>query len=184
MRAIPFIALALLTGLTACSGGASSALPHGAPIVPQARTALARLVIKVPPKKHRRHRAHYVSPATASLAYSIDGAVQTPVVVATSNPNCSVAGQSYLQCSVNFQVAPGSHTFSFTAKDTNGVALAANTNTTFDVQVGVANIVAVTLGGIAQSLQVRPASIFGVTGTQALGFKISGNLPQRFDVVS
>ncbi|HTA39733.1 MAG TPA: hypothetical protein VK760_11675 [Candidatus Acidoferrales bacterium] len=184
MRASSFIALALLTAVAACSGGSSSALPSGTPGTPRVRTAMARLVLKVPRKRNRGHGSRYVSPATASLAYSIDGTVRTPIVVATSNPNCTVAGQTYLQCGANFQLAPGTHTFSFTAKDANGAALSANTNTTFDVKIGVANVIAVTLGGIAHSLQIRPASAFGVAGSQATGFTISGNAPQRFDVVA
>jgi DNA-binding beta-propeller fold protein YncE len=182
MRALPFIALALLSSLAACSGG-SSAMPNGAPSVPQARAALARLVLKVPHIEHHR-RTRYVSPATASLDYSVDGVPQTPVTVATSNPNCSVAGQTYLQCSVSFSLAPGTHAFSFTAKDAHGVALSANTNVTFDAKAGVTNMVPVTLGGIAKSLQVQPVSAFGVTGTAATAFKISGNAPQKFDVAA
>lgn len=183
MRAIPLFALALLMGAAACSGGTPLPSPGAASNVRHTRTVLARLVVKVPRKKHRLHRARYVSPATASLAYSIDGMTQTPIVVATSNPNCTVVGQTYLRCSANFALAPGQHTFSFTADDSNGVALSANTDTSLDVKAGAANIIAVTLGGIAQSLLVRPASAFGVTGSQATGFTISGNAPQRFDVI-
>jgi DNA-binding beta-propeller fold protein YncE len=184
MRALPFYALALLTGVAACSGGASSALPSGPSTTPQTHTALARIVVKVPRKRNHGRRSRYVSPATASLAYSIDNVAQTPIVIATSNPDCKLVGQTYLQCGANFQVTPGRHTFSFAAKDANGIALAANTSTIFTVRAGVANIVAVTLGGIVKTLQVHPASTYGVTGTMAAGFTISGNSPQRFDLLA
>ena len=129
MNATRCLALGLLFGLAACSQAGNSVVPGTPAAAPQRRHSVrAHLVIKVPREPKRHRRARYVSPATASLAYSIDAVPQTPVVVATSNPNCSAAGQTYLQCSIAFNVAPGAHTFSFTAKDSNGIALSANTN--------------------------------------------------------
>jgi hypothetical protein len=186
MNATRYLALGLLFGLAACSQGGSSAVPATATTLAasqQRHTVHAKLVIKVPRERKRHRRGHYVSPATASLAYSIDGAAQTPVIVATSNPNCSVAGQTYLQCAIPFTVAPGAHTFAFTARDSNGAALSANTNYPFTVKVGTANILAVTLGGVAASLAVLPANTLAVSGSQYGGFRVVGNAPQKFDIV-
>jgi hypothetical protein len=184
MNATRCLALGLLFGLTACAQSANPVVPGPPDAAPQRRHSVrAHLVIKVPREPKRHHRARYVSPATASLAYSIDAVPQTPVVVATSNPNCTVAGQTYLQCAITFNVAPGGHTFSFTAKDANGVALSANTNYPFTVKLGVANMLAVTLGGLAASLAVLPANSLAVSGSQYSGFNVVGNSPQKFDIV-
>jgi hypothetical protein len=184
MNAIRCLALGLLFGLAACSQTGNPVVPGTPGAAPQHRSSVrAHLVINVPREPKRHRRARYVSPATASLAYSIDGIVQTPVPVATSNPNCTVAGQTYLQCSIAFRVAPGPHTFSFTAKDSNGVPLSANTNFPFTVRTGVANALAVTLGGIAASLAVLPANSLAVSGSQYGGFRIVGNAPQKIDIV-
>jgi hypothetical protein len=184
MNATRYLALGLLFGLAACSQGGGPVVPGTPGAAPQRdRSVHAKLVIKVPRERKRHHHPRYVSPATASLAFSIDGAAQTPVIVATSNPNCSVAGQTYLQCSIPFTVAPGAHTFAFTAQDSNGAPLSANTNYPFTVKAGVANILAVTLGGVAASLAVLPANTLAVSGSQYGGFRVVGNAPQKFDIV-
>ncbi len=180
----PFLALSLLFGAAACSGGNPSPLPGGAAHPPQSSGVLGRLVIKVPPKNRSPHRSRYVSPATASLAYSIDGVAKTPVVIGTSNPNCAVVGQNYLQCIITFSLAPGRHTFSFTAKDASGEPLSGNTNYAFTVKRGVANDLTVTLGGIAASIVVIPEKSLAVSGSQYSGFTIVGNSPQKFDIVA
>jgi hypothetical protein len=184
MNATRYLALGLLFGLAACSQGGGAVVPGGPSVVEQHHYGVtAKLVIKVPRKSKHHHRARYVSPATASLAYSVDGVPQTPVPISTSNPSCSVAGQSYLQCSIDFQVAPGQHTFSFTADDASGAPLSANTNYPFDVKVSVANVLAVTLGGIAASIAVVPANQFAVSGSQYAGLRIVGNAPQKISLV-
>ena len=136
MNATRYLALGLLFGLAACSQGGNSVVPGTAAAAPQSRHSVrAHLVIKVPrelkaaPARGTTFRPRPLASRTASTAVA-----QTPVVVATSNPNCNVAGQTYLQCAIPFNVAPGAHTFSFTAKDSNGVALSANTNYPFTDQ--------------------------------------------------
>jgi DNA-binding beta-propeller fold protein YncE len=173
----------LLAALTACSGGASSTLPPS----PQApnRAVLARLTIKVPHASRSRHRReHYVSPATASLAYSVDGVAKTPVAISASSPNCKVNGPiSYLQCSVNISIAPGTHVFSFTAKDASGRALSANTSISFNVVAGAANVIPVTLGGIATSFGVYPPTVLQVVATSGGGYTIYGKNALAFSIV-
>jgi DNA-binding beta-propeller fold protein YncE len=177
------IAVLVAAALAACSGGGSSTLPSA----PQAqnRKVLARLTIKVPhPSRAHRRRGRYISPATASLAYSIDGAVQTPVAISPSSPNCTVNNAiSYLQCSVNLEVAPGNHTFSFTTKDAGGKVLSANTNVTSTVVAGAANTIAVSLGGVASSLALYPPVVPQVVAASGGGYRIYGRNALPFSIV-
>lgn len=172
---------ALLISFTACAQGVNAPLPTA----PTSSNALhgkklhAKLIIKVP--RHRRHgkkAPRYISPATASLAYSVDGKAQPVVNIATSNPNCQVVGPiSYLQCTIPLVLSPGNHTFSFTTYDqTNGSGnvLSANTNVSYDVKVGQANEIPVILGGVATSLVVTPLS-----GS----YTVYGSAPQKVSIV-
>jgi DNA-binding beta-propeller fold protein YncE len=183
MNARSIFGTALVAGVAACSGGTNVA-PTVAP-QPAARTTLARLVISVPPRKHARGRhAHYISPATASLAYTVDGVAKTPVSISTSNPNCQVAAPiGYLKCAVNVAVAPGRHTFSFTTLDADGKTLSANTQVVSTIAAGAANTIAVTLGGIATSFAAYPPNVPQVTSVEGGGFAVYGKKPLQFSIV-
>jgi DNA-binding beta-propeller fold protein YncE len=172
----------LVAGITACSGG-SSVSPAVA--THAGRTTLARLVIKVPPRKHARgRRARYVSPATASLSYAIDGVQQSPVAISANSPNCQVSGAiGYLTCAVNITVAPGRHTFSFTTLDANGNVLSANTQIVSTIVAAAANQIAVTLGGVAVSFAVYPPNLPQVTAIEGGGFAVYGEKPLQFSIV-
>jgi hypothetical protein len=167
------LALAALA-VAACSSPGSAPLPS--PRTPPAgskHAAAMRLSIKVPPRVRgrRKHgRPRYVSPATASLSYAIDGGSPVSVPISTSNPACSVTGAiGYLQCDVTFNVSPGAHTFSFSTFDAQSRLLSANTSVSYNVRVGMANQIPVTLGGVAASL----ALVFPVAG-QLAGNPFSG----------
>lgn len=181
----PLWFLALLCILAACSQGSSNVVPVTQQ--PAHRHVNAQLVIKVPPCSrrhcHAERRGHYVSPSTASLAYSIDGTVQTPVTISAGSSNCVSEGL-FLTCTINLVLAPGSHTFSFTAKDVNGNTLSANTDVVSKIVAGAANRIAVTLGGIATSFLVSPPTGPNVTGNQYLGFTVYGNSPLKFTIVA
>jgi DNA-binding beta-propeller fold protein YncE len=175
--------IALAAALAACSGGGSGL----SPTVPQraSRTALARIVITVPPRKHaRKHRQRYVSPATASLAFSVDGVAQTPVSVAPNSSSCQVTGPiGYLKCGVNIAVPPGRHTFAFSTLDANGSVLSANTQVVSTIVAGAANQIAVTLGGIAASFALYPPNVPQVTSVAGGGFAVYGTKPLQFSIV-
>lgn len=181
------IAVLLLALLTACGGGSGVTPSVGSALPDRAvrHKVLARLTIKVP-RRHRVHGrgAHYVSPATASLAYSVDANPQPPVAISPSSPNCTVKGPiSYLQCSVNLALTPGNHSLSFTTKDANGNALSANTQVTFHAVVGSANTIRVTLGGVAASFGVYPPAVPQVIAESGGGFTIYGKVPLQFSIV-
>ncbi|MBV8488962.1 MAG: hypothetical protein JO199_00430 [Candidatus Eremiobacteraeota bacterium] len=186
--AFRMLSLALLVALAACSQAGGSNVP-AAPGQPLARRAAhARLTIHVPRCRHRRcrgRREHFISPATALLAYSIDATPQTGVAISPSNPACTVVGTiSYLTCTISFAVAPGQHVFSFTAEDANGAPLSADTDVPVTVKTGQANPIAVTLGGIAASLAIAPVGGASVRGDQFHGFTVYGDEPQRFSAVA
>jgi hypothetical protein len=149
-------ALAVAACSNANHGGA---LPAGqTPPLGAKHAALVKLSIKVPSRTHERHkhgRPAYVSPATASLSYTVDAGSPVTVTIATSNPNCQVAGAiGYLQCSVSIPLTPGSHAFSFSTYDAQSQLLSANTSLTYVVQPGTNNQIPVTLGGVATSLAI------------------------------
>jgi DNA-binding beta-propeller fold protein YncE len=178
------IAALVAVALDACSGAGSTFVPS-APQHPSKRTVLAHLVIEVPPRRHVRERhAHYISPSTATLAYSIDGVTETPVSISTSNPNCAVNGPiGYLQCSVNLSLLPGGHVLSFTTKDAGGNVLSSNTQVASIVKVGTANTISVTLGGVAASFAVFPPVAPQVAVLAGGGFAIYGKKPLTFSIV-
>ena len=184
MNARIVVGIALAAGLAACSGAGGGGL---SPTVPQhaAGTTLARIVITVPPRTHAgRHRSRYISPATATLTFSIDGVAQTPVSLLPNGPNCQVAGAiGYLTCGVNVSLKPGRHTFSFSTLDANGTVLSANTQIVSTIVAGLANTIAVTLGGIAMSFAVYPPNVPQVTSVEGGGFAVYGKKPLAFSIV-
>jgi DNA-binding beta-propeller fold protein YncE len=146
-----------------------------------------KLLIKVPPRKsahHKGHKARYVSPATASLSYTIDGGSPVTVAISTSNPDCIVAGAiSYLQCDVQFAIAPGSHAFSFSTYDAQSRLLSANTGVTYVVQAGASNQIPVTLGGVATSIAFVFPPVAQLTGSQFGGMTLAGPNPISVSVL-
>jgi hypothetical protein len=129
-----------------------------------------------------RRRPKYISSATAQLAYTVDGTVETPVALSTSNPDCT---GSPVSCTVPFPIAPGAHTFSFTLEDSNSNALSGSTNVSYTITAGSANTLTLTLGGIVASIVVQSQSGNGtrVTGNVSNGFQIFGNSAVQFAVV-
>lgn len=185
----------LLTAASACSRSADSVVPNvmGDPSARTHRHVLARLNVKVPPCRKgdrgcRRHgRDRYVSPATQSLGYTIDGGTQTNVSISTGNPDCKLVGAiGYLECTATISTSPGTHAFSFTAyagANGTGKVLSANTDVSYDVKTGAANQIPVILGGVAASLSVFPPNVPQVTGNQYGGFTIYGVGALNFSIV-
>jgi len=175
------LTLAALALLCACSQMTPS------PVTPNStstgREALAKLVIKVPPQ-HRRRRGRsqkYVSPATASLTYAIDGATPVSVSISSANPDCT--GSTYLQCTIPLSLAPGTRTLSFETFDAGHNLLSANTDVSTNVKAGAVNQISVTLGGVATSIAIFGPNAPQVTGDQGQGFALYGNTPVSFSFV-
>ncbi len=129
-----------------------------------------------------RRRPKYISASTGQLAYTVDGTVETPVVLTTANPECT---GSPVACTVPFQIAPGAHTFSFTLEDSSGNPLSGATNVSYTVVAGSANTLSITLGGIAASVAVQSqaSNLNRMTGSASNGFQIYGNSSVQFAVV-
>jgi hypothetical protein len=190
--------LALALAAVACSGGTRTASlpPVGGSVGPTHRTTLARLVIHVPSRKHakkvRLKNGHYISPATASLTWSVSpalagGANSGEMDINTSNPDCSVTGVvGYLQCSLDITgVVPSvAYTFSFTTWDAaggTGNMLSANDSVPFTATPGQTNLLSATLGGVASSLLVTPVTPYRITSSQS-GLTVYGNDAVKFTV--
>jgi hypothetical protein len=154
----------------------------------------ARLVIHVPPQKKRarKHGKHYVSPATASLTYLATPAVGTTVSgeidISPTSPNCSVTGVvGYLTCTISIpNLVPGTQyavsLVTWDAAGGSGQQLSANTNVSFTPQIGQANVLSATLGGIATQFLVSPMTSGAISGSSTL-MNVYGHTPVKFSVV-
>jgi hypothetical protein len=174
-----------------CGGGGggssivSGILPHGGSTASgTTATAILRIVIPAPGPtllSSVRRQPQYISASTSQLAYSIDGTSQTPVSLSTSNPDCS---GSPLSCSVPFNVAPGTHTFSFILEDSGGTPLSAASNISYTLTAGQTNTLSITLGGVPANVVMQTVSGNGsrVTGSQGNGFTVYGNASVQFTV--
>ena len=159
-------ALAALISVAAssCSGG-SRVLP------PTARSATAgsvnmSVVIQVParPASQRFRRPAYVSPSTASVALTFNGAPVGTINTTAQSPQCASSGASgNLVCSGNFAVSAGTYNYNLTAFDqANGLGVKLSTTSgRFIVVQNEANVLHAILNGIVQSLRVAltPSSV-------------------------
>jgi hypothetical protein len=178
----------------ACSGGGSIPGPGAAPALSAAkapaaaaskrRTGRARIRIRIPHKRLGKH-GRYISPSTKSISIAVGTAPPIVAGLTPTSPNCSVVA-TYTQCSVVVTAPLGMVAFSFATFDRTGAAgnmLSAN-DVTLNVVSGATTPLDVTLGGIAASLAFTPtATVPQVTGSQAAGYTLYGNLPQSFTVV-
>jgi hypothetical protein len=164
MRPVNALRLAALAisitaaALAGCGGGGGGVTPHtggGGGSSNGLADAVLRIIVPQKTTTNGKRRPAYVSPSTTQLAWSLDGISQPVVPLVTPSP-CTSSGSS-LTCAVNFYVAPGTHTFVFTAQDASGTALSQATDVVATLTSGTANSLTVTLGGIAYS--------FGVTST-------------------
>jgi hypothetical protein len=193
--------VATFASLQACGGTSSAGGRGGLPPVesnpPSHRGVHARLLINVPPQKHRRKiRVHgrYISPATASLTYSVSpalagGATNGEIDINTSNPDCQTTGVvGYLACSLDIDgVVPGTpYTFGFTTWDApggSGNELSANDDVPFTAEAGQSNVLQATLGGVAASFALTPMSAQRMTGSST-GYSVYGNGAVKFSVAA
>ncbi len=185
------LALCLAAGVLAgCGGGGSMPAPHGAGggdngSTGQSKYAEAKLTIVIPEKTsaNGKRRPAYISPSTAWLAWTLDGAQQSAVALSTTaspNPNCTGSGSSTV-CTVPFYVAPGTHSFVFTLEDASFRALSTGTATNVTLTAGVANTLNLTLGGIPAGISVsssntnftKASSVYTMYGTGSVTLAIN-----------
>ncbi|MBV8490847.1 MAG: hypothetical protein JO199_10000, partial [Candidatus Eremiobacteraeota bacterium] len=189
-RARMLAATVLLALTAACSQNASQ-LPAtpiayaAAPARAALRPAHLTLRIKVP-RKHRS-RAHFVSPSTASLTYSIDGGTASSVNLSVSNPGCVVNGPIYyLICTVSTALPPGPHTLAVSTTDApnGGGNVLSSTQEPIDFAPGTNNGVYFTLGGIAKSIDVLPVHAANVVAHTSTGYSVYGSTPFEVTIVA
>src|SRR5579862_3381133 len=175
-------ALGAMLLLAACSGtGANS----NAPLLPTELTSRSTRPVKATlrihvPRHRRRIRAHYVSPATQSVAVTITHAGHVTHanfdLTPATNPNCT-AGP--VVCTLTLVLEPGSNTLSIATYDgllsggnPTGNELSANQNVPITIAIGKANLVSVTLDAIPASVVLLPVNST-LAGTLQTGFSIS-----------
>ncbi|MBV8489065.1 MAG: SMP-30/gluconolactonase/LRE family protein [Candidatus Eremiobacteraeota bacterium] len=174
--------MAILT--SGCSKQQSLPLPSERPFTaPHVSTATAEIVVKIPPRPKPLVRANFVSPATRSMTYSIDGSPPLTVALTLANRECKNQSGSIV-CTVLFKAPLGTHYFAFSTYDANKVALSVNDLVIEKIQSGVTNVIGVTLGGLVSSFSVVPlAGQPNVAGSQVAGYTMYGDVPASFSVV-
>ena len=165
------LAAASLTALLAACGVHGNAIVPAAPRAPGGHPSgtQATVVVKIPARASAQRHAQYISPSTQSVsfAYSI-GATKYPAQtldVTPGSPGCSKDGNGDTVCTLTFGTAPGSAAYAVTAYDSTGgkgTALA-TAQSTMTIAAGTDNKFAITLDGVAASLQL------GLTGADATG---------------
>jgi hypothetical protein len=174
-------AAALTLVFTACSG-AGAGLPTGA--IPPAQSAAAiaqakhkgtaRFEIKIPKKKKRR-RERYVSPATKSLQIAI-----TPV--GGGQPVTKKINVSGATLQVAIQLNPGKYlatVATYDAINEGGNRLSSGQALPFELAAGKDTTVTLVLGGVLHAFDIVPDS---APGSVAGGFSIYGSTAQAFTV--
>jgi hypothetical protein len=186
-RAIGIVAaLALLC--SACTGGGGSLPGVGARSagVPGGGAAAKGVKVafdfKIP--RRQRHRAHYLSPGTASIEVTVFNAAhtqklgQSAIDTTAGAGSCSTVVGGTFGCTLAMRLAPGSYTFDVAAFDEaneHGAKLSAIDDFARTVATGVANTIPMTLGGIPASLSIAllGSSVFA-TGNAVSGYQFAG----------
>jgi hypothetical protein len=151
--------------LAGCAGNSvTSATPAignlpAAAVAPKAKNAKVRFSIHIP-KEHRHRGARFISPATASISFSISlkgkTALTKHVNVTPSSPGCS-ASLAGTYCSFAFNIKAGNGYLvsmtAFDATNATGNVLSTGQSVAFNVKQGKLNTIPLTLDGV-------PASIF------------------------
>jgi hypothetical protein len=182
--ALRTLAAALALSIAGCAGGSavptvaspSSATPANER---SKKPVLAKFVIHIPRKRRTGRGARYISPATKSIAITVDpGARQTVLNanVTPGSPNCTLS-----TCTLILNLLPGAHTFNVTTYDAtlsggapDGNVLSQNLGYPFTVARGVPNSIGVVLQGIPASITVAATPDQDVQGNQTGGFDLFG----------
>jgi streptogramin lyase len=184
--------------LAACGGGNSSMaqLPKTTPVVPTqpspvattSAKSTAQFSITVPVAASgsaSSRRPQYVSPNTGSVSISVLSAngVASPVpatvaAIAYGAPGCTSNSSEPLTCSISVS-APTGNPVSFsvsTYQSSNGTgAVLATATISAPVVAGKVNTIPVTLGGVAASIAVSPATLPLVADGQIHIFHLTVN---------
>ncbi|MGD0967711.1 MAG: hypothetical protein ABR949_05435 [Candidatus Aquilonibacter sp.] len=168
------LSLTIFAGVLAGCGGGGASMPRAGGSS-QGALADATLRIVIPETTtNGARRPAYISPSTTQLAWTLDGTSQTVVTLTPASSGCTGSGSS-LTCTVNFYVAPGSHTFNFTLMDASNKPLSAATSVNATLVAGQANTLSVTLGGIAQSFSLTSSnSNFATPGSGTSSYTMYG----------
>ncbi|MBV8149817.1 MAG: hypothetical protein JO092_12045 [Candidatus Eremiobacteraeota bacterium] len=161
------IASAAVITLVSCAGG-GSVVPSqheasvAAPLVKRALPVTIR--IKVPRRKHR-HRAQFISPATASMTLKIARGskmvINKTIAVTPGSPGCSTAPSGTI-CVSSVLLAPGSYAatiLTYDGPNGTGNLLSTAQGVAFTVAAGRNNTIPLTLSGVPASIAVLPADI-------------------------
>jgi streptogramin lyase len=193
MAALTFVRFCGTLAVAAVLAGCSSA-GTGIPAAPAAATAQApvtdgagaaqtpiRATVRIAIPR-RTHRGHYVSPATKSIAITIDGSGKTTQhnfdLTPATNPDCA---PSTLVCSITMLFKPGKYTLTFATFDglldgtgkPTGHELSENQSVPAKIVRKRKNVIGVTLWGVPVSLALVPIGNSTLSGSVTSGFTIS-----------
>ncbi len=191
------VSAGLGVALPACGGGngAASLVPQASvPAPAQAAGARAKrrgslhLTIYLA-RKHRTHRAHYISPYTRSILFNIYDATHTyflssaEVDIVPGSSTCPQSG-NVVTCSITILAPIGQDTFDITTYSrTGGGGDPLSGVSDFPFTVGNGGTLGVTLDGIPARIELRAASQPLLGGSVAHGFQIAGQPAVTFAVL-
>jgi hypothetical protein len=178
--------------LAACGGGHGAAVPTAAGPAQTSSGTKAPLSIRIDvpttTSASGRRVPKYVSPATTQAVIdiksggtSIANYPQTVGLTPTSGGCSSTLAST--QCVIALSLLPGSYTLSLTLEDAANTALSQAQAVPVNIIAGQANVVTLTVGGLAASVQIVPITSRRM---QIAGNAVSvyGNVPIQFETLA
>jgi hypothetical protein len=157
------LASVLLLAFSACSSSGGHTGAFAPPNPSQgARKQHVTLRIKIPKQSEasRKHRKHYVSPATTQMVVDVQtgcpgscvnyGDFPVTVPLTPTSSGCSSTLASTI-CQLQLSLAPGDYTATLAAEDANAQPLSTS-QSAFSIVAGAANTLPITLSGIPHAI--------------------------------
>lgn len=191
IKGLRLFCLLLAAALASCAGGQNLTLPFARSTTPTAgetnKKSSATLTILIPSigtnSKPRGRRHRYVSPATQSVAITVNstaGTAKTLVANLTPvrNKNCK-ASLGGVKCVLTLSLAPGHYTAEISTYDgpvvhgqPTGAELSANQDVPFRLRPNKVTAIQFSLGGIPASVAFLPGATSQLTGNLASGYTL------------
>jgi len=178
--------------LAGCGGGRGTvpAAPGGPTQTSSGTKAPLSIRIDMPmttdSSKHRVPK--YVSPATTQAVIniqsggtSISGYPQTVALTPTSGGCSSTLAST--QCMIALSLLPGSYTLSISLEDASNTVLSQAQTVPVNILAGQANVVTLTVGGLAASVQIVPLTTHRMQLSPNAA-SLYGNVPIQFETLA
>jgi hypothetical protein len=180
----------MLLAVAGCAASTGGVDPVAVP--KSSASATVRFTVKIPVVSGAYARSHnrplYVASTTTSISVTIrtQGSGVTVLsqnfAVTSTSAGCSTSA-SLTTCTESLALAPGAYTASIATYDTSGNVLSEAQQVAFTAQLGVANVIALTLYGVPAEIVITP-STQTYSGSQSGGFTVYGSQAQGFTIAA